>query len=207
MTRNSQLYDRLERLSPESLGVFCLASAERGRTIYEILASEDEAAYYNELLDLAWASASGEAEEEQIVESLEAAEEELLTETDEDDEENSTFYAKQAGLLVVNALATQLNPSTRSAMMSANTLQTLLSNLDFILSGEYAQIRRADQPEPPLGPIQRTEQDAQDATLARLLAPEPIDLTTLRDESTAFTIQITGAVTAAAERKGWLDEG
>lgn len=205
MARNRQLPELLEELSPQALQVFCLTCAERGRAIYEALASDEDVAFYNNLLELAWSSAAGNIDEDDIADAFEAAEEQLAADSDEPDEEGSRFYAEQAGMLALNALAAQLNPSTRGATMSSNTIETLLSSVDFILSGEQMRIREAGQPEPPLGVLQRAERDGQEAMLARLRTTEVIDLTTVRDEAAAANQQIADAVTAAAERKGWLD--
>lgn len=206
MPRNRQVPELLEGLPPQALQVFCLTCAERGRVIYETLASDEDAAFYNGLLELAWSSAAGAADEDSVADTFEAAEEQLASDSDEADEEGSRFYAEQAGLLVLNALAAQLNPSARGATMSSNTLETLLASLDFILSGEQMRIREADQPEPPLGVLQRAERDIQEATLTRLRAAEVIDFTAMRDEAGAAYQQIADAVTSAAERRGWVDE-
>lgn len=206
MPRNRRLPELLDGLPPQALQVFCLTCAERGRAIYETLASDEDVAFYNDLLELAWSSAAGNADEDDVADTFEAAEEQLATDSDEADEEGSRFYAQQAGLLALNALAAQLNPSTRGATMSSNTLETLLSSLDFILSGEQVRIREAGQSDPPLGALQRAERDSQETTLARLRAAEVIDLTTVRDEAGAANQQIAAAVTTAAERRGWLDE-
>lgn len=206
MSRNGQLPELLEGLPPQALQLFCLTCAERGRAFYESLASDEDVAFYNDLLDLAWSSAAGDADEDDVAETFEAAEERLASDLDEAGEEGGRFYAEQAGLLVLNALAAQLNPSIRAATMSSNTLETLLSHLDFILSGDQVRIREAGEPARPLGDLQRAGRDAQEVALVRLRAADAINLTTMRAEAGAANQQIVDAVTMAAERRGWFDE-
>jgi hypothetical protein len=207
MTRNVDAYQSLRSAGAAALNVFALGCAERGSGIFERLATEGEKEWFSRILELAWSAVSGEGDEGDLAEVVEEFQE--RAEYFDSDEHNKDFYVVQSAMLAVNAIAVHLNPTPARTEMSGQTLETLLGDFDFRLSGEQAVIVRAGEPNPPIGRLQQMEQDAQNATLRALselgdqnpMTQEFLD--SVRESCRPVRDEIASATAQVAERAGW----
>ncbi|MFP3988264.1 hypothetical protein U9R90_12290 [Streptomyces sp. E11-3] len=209
MSRNVEVYEALRSVSNQQLAAFCAACAERGSGLAQ-LGTPEQQDQLTRLLGVAWGVLSGGQSEESAVEVLEEAE--LMFDEDdplaEDDPGSPEFLVAQAILLAVNAISVCLHPDPRRAEMSGQTLETILSSLDFRMSGQQAVFVRHGEAEPPVGRLQQLEQDAQHAFMESIIhgGGEPLDreaLEMLRVTSAPVRDEITAAIAEVAELCGW----
>ncbi|MFE6863228.1 hypothetical protein [Nocardia sp. NPDC057668] len=208
MTRNADIYRELHATSPAGLVVFALACAERGSGIFQALAEHVEGEQLSGILELAWSAAAGDADDGDSAATVEEFEE--LAESFDPDESDTSFFVVQSALLAVNAIALLSDPRPARAELSGQTLETLLGDFDFRLSGQTAVIVRAGETPPPPGRLQRLEQEAQTATMRALTALPNGDVASrefldeIRESCRAARDEIASATEAVAELAGWL---
>ncbi|MEU9348610.1 hypothetical protein AB0D74_46185 [Streptomyces sp. NPDC048278] len=208
MTRNVAVYQSLQSADEVTLNVFAAACAERGSAIYQELVDDADREWFAQFLELAWSSLSGEADEGELADAIEEFQE-WAESVETEDSEGKDFYVMQSAMLAVNAIAVHLNPTAARAEMSGQTLETLLGGFDHRLGGGQPVIVRAGEPSPPPGPLQRLEQDAQNAILQSLSAradqgrasQELLD--GIRASCRPVHDEIATATSSVAELAGW----
>ena len=187
--------------APDSeLMLICAAVAERGVAFCQVLGA-GHLTWVDASLELAWAAAAGDLVQDECFEALDELE--MEPQDGEDDASRPEFYVTQAIGLVGNALAVSLRPSASKAEMSINTLRSLLSMVDFKLSGEGR---------PPPGQLVHMEIDAERAVLAlssrgaegftqgvtgRLVANRA------RDSARVFAERLVPSIEVFAKLGGW----
>ncbi|QIK08342.1 hypothetical protein G7Z12_22255 [Streptomyces sp. ID38640] len=206
MTRNLKVYATLRSASDAELVAFCAGCAERGWGIIRQISAPEDAERYQEMLELCWNAASGEISEAAASEIVEQAEADLGSE--EVDPMSQDFYGLQCTMLVVNTLAVYLNPSPERAELSGQTLETILSDFDFTLSGEVSRIVKYGDPQPPADRLQRVEQGAQRWFIENGVDGEGGQLTReFLDRFRAYcgdkANELSSAFPDVADRKGW----
>lgn len=91
-------------------------------------------------------------------------------------------------------------------------MRTLLSMVDFKLSGEKPVIVRSGEPQPPPGPLVQREKDAEHQALVILLRERGAageryglgpTLTELRDLAGAFSVDVTPFLEDFSEANNW----
>ncbi|MDT3728946.1 hypothetical protein ROS62_30430 [Streptomyces sp. DSM 41972] len=207
------MIEGLSNPSVIELKLLSAATAERAAAFCRVFGSEEQRSWTDSVLELAWEMAAGHDVAEDCSTLLDS-----LVEDDEDDFEDADptahpeFYAEQAVGLVGEAMATALRPSTDRIETGFKTMRTLLSMVDFKLSGEKPVIVRAGEPLPPPGPLVQRERDAEDQALAILLrqrgvkgerrGPEPT-WTELRELAVAFSAEVTPSLEEFSEANNW----
>ncbi|WP_158713444.1 hypothetical protein [Streptomyces sp. NRRL F-525] len=141
----------LQDASGVVLTAFCAAVAERMLDVYAEIVDEDELGWAKDSLAEVWNVVAGEADSDVCAVALEEIEAEASVE--ENCDLGSSFYAARIIDLLGLALESALRPDFRKAEFVANTAETLLSSLDFALSGERAVIYRQGEQLPPPGPL------------------------------------------------------
>lgn len=196
--------------APDSeLMLICAAVAERGVAFCQVLGA-GHLTWVDASLELAWAAAAGDLVQDECFEALDELE--MEPQDGEDDASRPEFYVTQAIGLVGNALAVSLRPSASKAEMSINTLRSLLSMVDFKLSGEVPVIVRYGEGRPPPGQLVHMEIDAERAVLAlssrgaegftqgvtgRLVANRA------RDSARVFAERLVPSIEVFAKLGGW----
>ncbi|MFJ2631623.1 hypothetical protein ACIQCJ_05705 [Streptomyces sp. NPDC093221] len=200
----------ISNASDSELMLICAAAAERGVTFCRALGPSEYLTWVDASLELAWAAAAGESVQDECAEALDGLE--MEPQDGEGDSYRPEFYVAQAVGLVGNALAVSLRPSAPKAEMSINTLRSLLSMLDFKLSGENPVIVRYGEEPPPPGLLVQMEIDAEREVLA-LLSQGSEDsaqgvigrsvATQAQVSASAFSVQLTPSIEAFAELNNW----
>ncbi|MFD9489417.1 hypothetical protein ACFWBX_36680, partial [Streptomyces sp. NPDC059991] len=133
------------------LTAFCAAVAERMLDAYAEMVDEDESGWAEDSLAKVWEVVAAESDADACAEALEVMESEASSEEDCDD--GLSFYVARVLDLLGLALESALRPDFGKAEFVANTAETLLSSLDFALSGEQAVTYRPGEQLPPPGPL------------------------------------------------------
>ncbi|MFC5724363.1 hypothetical protein ACFP1Z_29840 [Streptomyces gamaensis] len=192
--------------SPQGLTLICAAAAERGAAFCRTLGAQEDLAWVERSLELAWAVAAGEPVQDECAEALDELD--LESGCDEDDPSSPDFYVAQSVALVGNALAVSLHPSAAKAEMSVNTLKTLFSMLDFKLGGERTVIIRFGEATPPPGVLTRREIDAEWENIWQLTQRDEATVpheavVQARESARAFSGRAAEAITEVAELSNW----
>ncbi|MEU6320983.1 hypothetical protein [Streptomyces sp. NPDC047009] len=143
--------DILRDASGAVLTAFCAAVAERMLGMYAQMVDEDESGWAGNSLAEVWKVAAGEPDSEACAVALEVIEDEASS--GENSDVGSSFYAARIVDLLGLSLESALRPDVTKAEFVVNTAETLLSSLDFALSGEQAVIYRPGEQLPPPGPL------------------------------------------------------
>jgi hypothetical protein len=202
------VYRSLQSVSGVGLTIFALACAERGSGIFGNLADEQDREWFYRILELAWDVPVGEADENELVEVVEEFQERAES-LDPDEPDSKDFYALQSAMLAVNTIAVHLNPSPMRTETSGQTLETLLGDFDFRLSGQRAVIVRSGEAELPVGRLQQMEQTAQSATLQAVVTLTDQDRVTrefldnIREICRPVRDEIAAGTVSVAELAGW----
>lgn len=133
------------------LTAFCAAVAERMLGMYAQMVDEDESGWAEKSLAEVWKVAAGEPDPDACAVALELIEDEASS--GENSDIGPSFYAARIVDLLGLSLESTLRPEFTKAEFVANTAETLLSSLDFALSGERAVIYRRGDQLPPPGPL------------------------------------------------------
>ncbi|RMI38850.1 putative quinol monooxygenase [Streptomyces triticirhizae] len=111
MTRQTVAADALREASAEAYAAFCAVCAEHLAGAHRLLADPEEGEWFEQLLDLGWRAASGDASEEECAEVLDSVDlAELLGGVEQDD---PAFLTGQVVALALNTLAVYLRPDGR----------------------------------------------------------------------------------------------
>lgn len=164
METSSEL-QAISNASDSDLMLICAAVAERGVAFCQVLGA-GHLTWVDASLELAWAATAGEPVQDECFEALDELE--MEPQDGEGDTSRPEFYVTQALGLVGNAFGVSLKSSVSKAEMSINTLRSMLSMIDFKLSGEIPVIVRYGEGHPPPGPLVHMEIDAERAVLALL---------------------------------------
>lgn len=206
MARNVEVYAALRSASDAELVAFCAGCAERGWGVLRRIGTPEDAEWYRDAIELCWNAAAGDVSEDAASEIVEEGEDALGSE--EVDSISQEFYRLQCVMLAVNTLAVYLNPSAEKAEMSGQTLETILSDFDFTLSGETSRIIRYGESQPPAGRLQEIEQGAQNWFIENGVDGDGGRLTEgflerFRGYCTERGNLLAGAVPDVVDRKGW----
>ncbi|MBE7699969.1 hypothetical protein H9623_06560 [Oerskovia sp. Sa1BUA8] len=208
METSSEL-QAIANASDSDLMLICAAVAERGVAFCQVLVA-GHLAWVDSSLELAWAAAAGEPVQDECFEALDELE--MEPQDGEDDSSRPEFHVTQAVGLVGNALAVSLRPSVSKAEMSINTLRSLLSMVDFKLSGEVPVIVRRGEGPPPPGQLVHMEIDAELAVLALLSRgaesstqgrARRLVANRARDSARVFAEQLVPSIEVFAKLGGW----
>ncbi|MFD9409915.1 hypothetical protein ACFWBN_23280 [Streptomyces sp. NPDC059989] len=201
-------------LSDSELIMLCAATAERAAPFCRILGTEEQRAWLESGLELAWRMAAGEDAADDCSAMLDW----LEVEDDEEEFEDADptahpgFYADQAVGLVGESLASSLMPSGDRVETALKTVRTLFSMVDFKLSGEKPVIVRSGEERPPPGPLVQRELDAAGAALGLLSRrsggagqqPDALSaLVELRNSAREFAAAVTPSLEEFAEANDW----
>ncbi|MFE9374222.1 hypothetical protein ACFYM2_31240 [Streptomyces sp. NPDC006711] len=196
--------------SDSELMLICAAAAERGVAFCRALGPSEYLTWVDASLELAWAAAAGESVQDECAEALDELE--MEPQDGEDDSSRPEFYVTQAVGLVGNALAVSLRPSVPKVEMSINALRSLLSMLDFKLSGENPVIVRYGEEPPPPGRLVQMEIDAEREVLALLSQGSEGSAqgvigrsaaTQAQASASAFAVQLIPSIEEFTELNNW----
>jgi hypothetical protein len=207
------MIENLPSPSATELKLLSAATAERAAPFCRVFGSEEQKSWIESGLELAWQMAAGHEVADDCSAVLDSLVEDGEAEfEDADPTAHPGFYADQAVGLVGEALAVSLRPSTDRIATGFKTMRTLLSMVDFKLSGEKPVIVRSGEPQPPPGPLVQREKDAEDQVLAILLRERGVagercgprsTLTELRDLAGAFSADVTPSLEGFSEANNW----
>ncbi|MFF3576676.1 hypothetical protein [Streptomyces mirabilis] len=141
----------LQDASGVVLTAFCAAVAERMLDVYAGMVDEGELGWAEDSLERVWKVVAAESDSDACAVALEIIEAE--TSSEENCDSGSSFYAARILDLLGLALESALRPDFGKAEFVANTAETLLSSLDFALSGERTVTYRPGEQLPPPGPL------------------------------------------------------
>ncbi|WP_134715050.1 hypothetical protein [Saccharomonospora xinjiangensis] len=145
--------------SDSELIIISAAVAERGVAFCRVLGKTESVAWADEALRLTWMAVAGEPVEDECADVLDNLD--LGYNDDEDDTSQPEFFIDQSLSLVGNAISVLLKPDVAKVELSVNTMRTLLSMLDFTLTGEQVVIVGYGEETPPPGPLQQMEINAE----------------------------------------------
>ncbi|WP_217240483.1 hypothetical protein [Streptomyces sp. AC555_RSS877] len=199
--------------SATELMALSAATAERAAPFCRVFGSEEQNSWVESGLELAWQMAAGHDVADDCSALLDSLVEDSECEfEDADPTAHPGFHAEQAVGLVGEALAVSLRPSIDRIETGFRTMRTLLSMVDFKLSGEKPIIVRSGEPRPLPGPLVQRELDAREQVLAILLRERGVaegerdlrsTLIELRDLTGEFSTDVTASLEDFSEANNW----
>ncbi|MEU6932501.1 hypothetical protein AB4225_33765 [Streptomyces sp. 2RAF24] len=160
--------DGLPEPTDAELRLMCAAGATRGAAFCSLLGSAEQQDWLDAALHLVWRAAAGEDVADECADTLDTLVDEDPVWQSEDPTSLPAFYADQAVGLVGEALAMSVRPTGERLDTVLTTVRSLLSMVDFKLSGEKPVIVRAGAPKPPSGPLVEKETEAEQHLVAIL---------------------------------------
>ncbi|NEA56703.1 hypothetical protein G3I60_21820 [Streptomyces sp. SID13666] len=206
MSRYIDVIEPMRQASDQSIVAFCASCAEQAASLYRGLGNAEFQERFEELLELCWEAAGGRADEDDCVEALEELE--VAPELDEDDSDRQEFYAGHSLALIAGTLAASMRPDPGKGELSGQTVETVLSEFDWVLAGSVPRVVRAGDPLPEPGPLHTAALDAQRTVLEAIRdngsgGTGDLDLTRLREVSRELAAEITRALPDVAAHRGW----
>ncbi|MGW1029185.1 hypothetical protein ACWD4J_36825 [Streptomyces sp. NPDC002577] len=187
----------LENASDSILSLFSAAAAERVLGVYISLSPAEDGEWARDAMDLVWSAIGGDADVESCADALEVLEEN--EDVDEDDDGDCGFIVARSLDVVGLALSCAVRPEFAQADMAANTVETVLDSLDFMLSGERVVVTKRGDALPSPGALLSNELSVHDRFFSALRNAQ------LEVGSPAVPGRVVAEVREAAMRAGEIN--